>query len=104
LCDALVLPTFVFGKVNMPGVSVTGSTPVPDSVTVCGLLRALSVKVSVPDCRPKVAGVKVTLTLQLFPTAHAAPVHVFAEIAKFPLTETELKVSRRVPLLVTVTV
>jgi hypothetical protein len=38
---------------------------VPVKDTVCGLLAALSVIVSVPVLLPLLAGVKLTLTLQL---------------------------------------
>jgi len=40
-------------------------TPVPDSETVCGLLVALSVMVSVPEALPAAVGVKETLSVQL---------------------------------------
>ena len=81
---ALVVPTFCFAKTALAGVNVAGSTPVPDSATVCGLLAALSVKVSVPVRSPEAIGVKVMLTLQLLFAARVAP-QVFAEIAKSPL-------------------
>ena len=100
----LVSPTFVFENVYLLGVSAAWTTPVPDRVTLCGPLRALSVKVSVPVCGPNAVGVKVTLTLHDWPAASAAPVQEFAEIAQFPLIATLLKVSRSVPLLVNVTV
>jgi hypothetical protein len=45
---ALVVPTAWALKTAVAGVSVAGPTPKPDNATVCGLLRALSVKVSVP--------------------------------------------------------
>jgi hypothetical protein len=46
-------------------VMVGSAVPVPVSVTVWGLLLALSVMVSVPGREPVVVGVKVTLTLQV---------------------------------------
>jgi len=46
---------------------------VPVRVTVWGLLRALSVKVSVPVAGPVAVGVKVTLTEQWPPAARLEP-------------------------------
>lgn len=43
----------------------TGAVPVPDKVTVCGLLAALSVKVTEAGRLPEVVGVNVTLMLQV---------------------------------------
>ena len=80
----LVAPTAHVPKAAPAGVSVAGSTPVPDSDTVCGLLGALSVKVSVPVSLPNTGGVKVTLTLHVLPGASTP--HVFAEITE-PLAE-----------------
>lgn len=81
---------------------MAGKTPVPDSATVWGLLGALSVNVSVPVTFPSFVGVKVTLTLQLFPGASMGP-HVFAEIAKLVLAVMLLMSSVADPVLVTVT-
>jgi len=44
---------------------VTLRTPVPDSETVCGLLEALSVMVSVPEALPVAVGAKMTLMVQV---------------------------------------
>jgi hypothetical protein len=46
-----------------------GGTPLPVSVTVCGLPEALSVSVSVPVRAPLAVGVNVTLIVQLPPAA-----------------------------------
>jgi hypothetical protein len=70
-------------------VSVVGDTvalaalPAPDKATVCGLLPAESVKVSVPLRVPVTEGVNVTPTVQVPEPASVAP-QVFAEIAKSP--------------------
>ena len=48
-------------------------TPVPERATVCGLPAALSVTVLVPGWLPTAVGVKVTLMMQLLPTAREAP-------------------------------
>jgi hypothetical protein len=45
--------------------SVVGVTPVPLSVTVCGLLLALVVMVRLPVCAPREEGVKVSAILQV---------------------------------------
>jgi hypothetical protein len=46
---------------------------VPLKLTVCGLLLALSVMVSVPVTVPAVAEVNVTLIVQLAPAAMPVP-------------------------------
>src|SRR5208282_3216150 len=57
--------------------------PVPDSDTTCGLLAALSVKLSVPVSAPVWAGEKKTSTLQCLPGANIA--QALVEIPKSPL-------------------
>jgi hypothetical protein len=42
VCVALAEPTATLPKFKLPGNSVAGVTPVPESVTTCGLLPALS--------------------------------------------------------------
>lgn len=67
-------PTIVFANVTLEGERLTlGATPVPVRGTVCGLLLALSVMVSVPATVPAAAGVKVTLIVQLPPLATEVP-------------------------------
>jgi hypothetical protein len=63
---ALGVPTTCAANVSLAGVTVitTGAVPVPDSVTVCGLLLALSVTVSVPGRLPVVVGENVTEIVQ----------------------------------------
>jgi hypothetical protein len=46
--------------------------PIPVSVAVCGLLASLSATLSVAVAAPVVVGVKVTLIVQLLPTASVA--------------------------------
>jgi len=76
-CDALVVPTATLPKLRLVGEIVTGGTPVPDSVTVCGLLLAVSVMVSdAAGAAPVVAGLKVSTTVQLAPAATVGFRHV----------------------------
>lgn len=99
----LVVPTIHVPKDQLVGVNVAGSTPVPDSATVCGLLEALSVKLSVPVRLPSAVGVKVTLTLHVLPRPSRPP-HVFAEIAKLsPSVATELMLKGAAPLFFNIT-
>src|SRR6266850_33280 len=73
-CATLVEPTLVFGKFRVVPESVTSGafTPTPDSVTVCGLLAALSVKMMAPERVPVAVGVKVTLIVQNCPPRRPA--------------------------------
>ncbi len=50
-----------------------GIVPVPESVTVCGLLPALSETVIAPVLSPATVGVNVTLIVQLAPAATELP-------------------------------
>jgi hypothetical protein len=53
---------------------MTGSAvPVPERLTVCGLLLALSVIVSVPGCEPALVGLNFTLTVQVPWAANSKP-------------------------------
>jgi len=71
---ALDVPTIVSAKVTLGGVNeIPEAIPVPVRGTVCGLLLALSVTVSVPGITPVVPGVKLTLMLQLAPLATEVP-------------------------------
>jgi hypothetical protein len=80
----LGMPTFVFGNVIDVVESVKGeATPVPLSVTICGLVGTLSVKVNAPVVAPPAVGVNTTLTVQL--------------VAGFRGTE-QLSVSEKAPL------
>jgi hypothetical protein len=75
-------------EVEEPAAAATSkSGPTPASVTVCGLLAALSATVSVPLESPKPVGVKVTLIVQL-PPAATLDAHVLvwakSELAAMP--------------------
>ena len=61
---ALVVPTFWSPKFTPMGERVI-TVPTPPSDTVCGLVLALSVTVSVPVAFPFAAGLKVTLIWQV---------------------------------------
>jgi hypothetical protein len=76
--------------------------PVPVSDTTCGLLPALSTKVTVPTAPPAVVGLKVTLIVQSPPGA-MGKLQVLAS-AKGAVAATELMVKLAVPVLFTVTV
>jgi len=60
-----VCPAAVLGKVRLVGLNVSGINPVPVSFTSCGLVLALSVKVSAPVIAETMVGLKVTFTVQL---------------------------------------
>src|SRR5437016_3976770 len=59
----------LFWTCTKAGTEAEGITPVPLKLTVCGLLLALSLMVSVPALVPVAVGVKVTLRLQPAPAA-----------------------------------
>lgn len=66
-------PTAALGSVRLVGFTVSGASPVPVSLTSCGLVLALSLKVSAPVTAPKALGLNVTLTVQLLPAASELP-------------------------------
>jgi hypothetical protein len=70
--------------------------PLPDSEIVVGLFTALLVTVTEPVRAPAAVGVKVTLIVQLAPTARVVP-QLFV-CAKSPLAVMELIVAELVPL------
>src|SRR5262245_30025911 len=82
----LVMPTVWLLKSRLEGERVAESPeiPFPLSVTVCGLLAAVSVNVMVPVLAPAAVGVKVTFTVQLVPAARLLGQPVPAR-AKSPL-------------------
>jgi hypothetical protein len=88
----LVEPTAVVLKLNEVADSVTGALPVPLRLTACGLLIALSAKVSVPVTAPSVAGAKVTPTVQVAPAAMPVP-QVLLAMANGPPLTTEMPVN-----------
>ena len=71
-------------------------------LTVCGLLAASSVKLSVPVSAPLAVGVKVTPTVHVLPAATV--LQVLEAMAKSPVMPTDVMFSVTVLLLVTVTV
>jgi len=80
LRDELVCPTVTVPKFSELVENVTGAEPEPDRLTVCGLLEALSAKVSVPLAAPTAVGENVTPTWQRAPAARLV-VQVLLEIA-----------------------
>ena len=78
-----------------------GAVPVPVKLTVCGLLLAVSVIVTVPFSVPVAVGVNVTLIAQAPPAARLAP-HVLVW-EKLAPTAMLVMVSVAFPVLVTVT-
>jgi len=70
----LVVPRDWLPNATLVGERLTaGAVPVPERLTVCGLLGALSVKESEAVRLPVAVGVKVTLTVQLAPAATELP-------------------------------
>ena len=103
VCGALVLPRVTGPKAQDVGVSDTpGCTPVPVSVTICGLVMSESVIVSVPVRTPVVVGAKTTLMRQLRPARRVVP--QFVESEKFAVQVMLLIVSVVVPTFDSVTV
>jgi hypothetical protein len=105
VCGALVVPTaWEVANVRLAGerFAMGAVTPVPVSEIVCGLLAALSTKVTEPTALPAVVGVKVTLMVQS-PPAATGELQVLV-CAKGPVAVIELRFRVAVPLFVTVTV
>src|ERR1700737_387443 len=101
----LVAPTGWLPKGRLVGLNAMPGTPapVPDNETVCGVLVALSLIVSVPVLVPKAVGVKVTEIEQKPPPEIAVPVQFWVS-AKSPEIVTEFTVNGRFPEFVTVTI
>jgi hypothetical protein len=82
-----------------------GAIPVPERLTACGLLAALSAKFSEALRVPVAEGVKVTLTAQVALASKVAPEQVSSLLAKslafVPPIVTVEKMRAVVPLLVT---
>jgi len=70
---ALVIPTAVLVYFFEFGATLTGWTPIPVRLIICGLLLALSVIVTDPVSVPVVVGVKVTEIVHLAPAATVVP-------------------------------
>ena len=79
----------------------SGGKPVPDKLTVCGELGALSVIVRAPVRAAEDSGVKVIEIWQLAPMARLDPQVVVSE--KFPVATIEVIVRGAVPEFVSVT-
>jgi hypothetical protein len=69
----LVVPTVRLEKLRLVEERLTGSTPVPVMLMVCGLLLALSVRITDPVTAPVAVGVKVTEIVQLEPAGTSEP-------------------------------
>lgn len=67
---ALLVPCSVLGNFADAGVKVASAVPVPVSETDCGLLGALSLKVSEPVRAPIAVGEKATNTSHVPPIAN----------------------------------
>ena len=105
VCDALVVPTACgVANVTLAGerLAMGAVTPVPVSEIACGLVAALSTKVTDPTALPAVVGVKVTLMVQIPPAARDEPQVLVC--AKGGVAVIEPRVRAAVPLFVTVTV
>jgi hypothetical protein len=106
-CGVLLLPTGTAAKERLVGESVTAAVPpVPDRGTFCALPEALSVKLRLAVSAAPVLGVKVTLAVQLAPTASDVPqVFVWAKSATLaPVKPTAVIEIATVPVLVMVTI
>jgi len=104
---ALVVPTVWLAYVRVAGVTDTGTTPVPVSVTLCGLFVAPSVMLAVAVSALVVDGVNVKLILHEPWPLTLAP-HVVPDSAKSlafapPIVTVEI-VTGALVLLVSVTV
>jgi len=77
-CVALVVPTLVLGKVSEAGERLTvapelDDPPVPESGMICGVLGALSNRLTCAVRVPEAVGVNFRLTVQLPPVATVPP-------------------------------
>jgi hypothetical protein len=105
VCAALVvLSTWLPNERVVGDRLATAPTPVPVSITVCGLIVALSVMVSAPDLVPGAVGVNVTLTEQV-PLAGIGEEDTQVSLsAKSPEATTSVTTSPAAPTLVRVAV
>jgi len=99
VCPAVTV--WLAGCVVIEGATADVVEPVPVSEITCGLLEALSVRVSVPVRVPAAVGVNFTLIVQLAPGATELPQVPTPEKAKSPL-KPALKVRVVLPVLVSV--
>lgn len=106
VCGRLLVPTNWFAKVMLEGETVTtGVKALPVSITVWGLLRALSEMVTEAVRVPELVGEKTTLIVQLASATTFVPqLLVWVNSAGFaPVTEIPVILSVPVPLSVRVT-
>ena len=104
VCPPLVDPTIWLEKVKSVGARLAAGpavTPVPVKVTVCGLPAALSEMLRLPLRVPVAVGIKITLTVQLFP-AGTLVAQLFVWV-KSPVAVILEIVSAALPVLVRVT-
>lgn len=74
VCGKPLVPTNWFGKVILYGETLaTGATALPVSITLCGLLGALSVTVKDAVRLPVALGAKVILNVQVAPASTLVP-------------------------------
>jgi hypothetical protein len=105
VCAALVVPTaWDVANVTLAGerLAMGAVLPVPFSEITCGLLPALSTKVTEPTALPAAVGVNVMLIVQIPPAARDAPQVLVC--AKGAVGVIEVRVRGAVPVLVSVTV
>src|SRR5579863_8198268 len=101
---ALVLPTATLPKFKVVGASFT-NVPVPVSETVCGLPAALSATDTLAVRVPELAGLKVTLMVQLAPAATEVPQVLVSEKSELlvPVMLIDVMLTALFPSLVRVT-
>ena len=98
-----MFPAEIEAEVGLTAIEIRfGGTPVPLKDTVCGLLFAESLKLSVPARPPVAVGENVTDAVQLAPAARVFG-HVVLTLKSVELLVTELIVTEEGWLLVNVT-
>jgi hypothetical protein len=98
-----VPPGEMAADVDEPGGAVKKkSSPVPVSVTICGLPSALSMMVTAPVLSPPAVGLNATLRVQLVLAATFGPQLLVWE--ESPLVETLAMLRVALPVLVRVTI
>jgi hypothetical protein len=93
-------PTATLPKLNVEGKRLT-MVALPESDTICGLGRALSLTLRVPVRLPIAVGVKLTLIVHVDPPARLPPQLLVS--AKSPLVVMLVMLSDAVPVLLNVT-
>src|SRR5580704_18778339 len=105
VCAALVVPTAWLPNVNEVGeIPIATATPVPVSVTVCGLPVALSVNVIVPVRVPAAVGVKVMWNVHGVPSTAMLGHCASVAPAKSPVVAMLVNVTAVFPVFDTVNV